>query len=627
MKNASAQAAPPPVAACLAGFAICLVGLWLGSPWFLRFAARRLSGDGVLDVYTCEKAGELAWKLLAAGFLVPLVALTAPAFFSWSPRPRMARFTTLIFLASVMTGFLGLAAVTPYRAAAPRSQPDEIQYTIPAVNALERGRLVMVINGKEFPHYTPIGFQLLLIPFYRVFGTMVGNGIRAVQAGALLSIAGVYAVGAAVAGRRRGLLAALLLVTTPGFIFWTGRIMPTTATLALTLAAVLLLLSFRRRGCVVLAALLGAVSGVQLFMSFNTLFTVPIFFILMLCLAARRRGAGRPYACAAAFILAGFFALLPQLLYQAFAYGSPIRTGYFAWFWQAPPPGVARDIPFTLSRMSYDISILELLSKMGLDARVINPVALLLDLVGLGALYNLAVFALFAVGIAVIGRRRGRGEGVIAGFTALFILINYAAYAFYATPGTRFFIQVVPCMLVIAAEGFCSAYAAVRGRFAPWTRLLLCAALAFSFSGAGGAARDRFFKAAPEPCMYEIALAYGETAGEGSVVVSGISGAYLCHFLPAEKMITWLPVSADVRLASQSGRMLFPVASDELGLLRGHIAAGTPVFIDDYYAGAFAREYRLIEKEFSLERARDVCEYGIFRLREKPHPPRPTEGG
>jgi hypothetical protein len=118
--------------------------------------------------------------------------------------------------------------------------------------------------------------------------------------------------------------------------------------------------------------------------------------------------------------------------------------------------------------------------------------------------------------------------------------------------------------------------------------------------------------------MYEIALAYGETAGEGSVVVSGISGAYLCHFLPAEKEIAWIPLSEDVRLASQSGRMLFPVVSDELWLLHAYINTGRPVFIDDYYAGAFKEEYRLIEKEFSLERARTVCDHGIFRLREKP---------
>lgn len=624
MKRDELSAPGPPLpAACIAGLAAVAAGLLLGSGWFLRLASRA-SADGVLDAYTPDRLGEFSWEIAAAGLLIPLIALAAPAALGGRTPPRKARALAWACVAALMACFIAVAGITPRRASTPRSQPDEIQYTIPAINALERGRLALVINGRDYPPYTPIGFQLILIPFYRLFGTMIGNGIRAVQAGALLSLAGAFALGARALGKTRGLLAAMLLAANASFIFWSQGIMPTTVILALTVGALLLLLAFRdaegggRR--LLLAALLGALSGLQLFVSFNTAVTIPVYLVIMLRLAAGRRGKGGAWACAAAFALSAALALLPQLAYQALAYGSPLRTGYFVWFWREPPPGTPRDFPFALARAPYDFVVLNLLSAMGVDARVVNPVALLLDLAGLGALYNLAVFALFAAGIASLCRRPDRrrgGGGVLAAFAALFFLVNYAAYAFYATQGTRFFLQAVPAVLVIAAEGFCSAYASARGRSAPWRRLLLCVVLACALSGAAVAARGRFAGRAPGPCLYELAGAYRELAGEGATIVSGVSGAYLCHFLPSERGVTVLPVARDVRLARQAGRMLFPVASEEPGLIRGRLAASRPVFTDDIYADAFAKEYRALGREFDLEPVRPVCGHWIYRLREK----------
>lgn len=611
----------PIAAACLAGLLLVTAGLLLESPWFLRFAAARVSDDGVLDSYTCDKVGEFAWKLATAGLLLPLIVLTAPVVLSRRPGPRAARLLAAAGLVAVMAGFLWLSAVTPYQASAPRTQPDEIQYTVPAASVAEGGRLAMTMNGREFPPYTPIGFQLLLIPFYRLCGTGLGNGILLVQAAALLSLAGVCLLGACTLGRKNGMLAVLLLAANPSFIFWTGRIMPTTVTLVLTLATLLLLLVFGRtesgRGRTLVAALLGAVSGAQVTVSYSTILIAFVVFILLLRASAERRGAGDARVCGAAFLLAACIAFLPQMAHQYRAYGSPFKIGYFVWFWGSPPPGTARDIPFTLARMRHDTLLLDLLSTCGFDARVRYPVALLLDLSGLGALYNLAVFTLFAVGIAALRRQRAPSTRVVAGFIALFGLFNCAAYAFYATPGTRYFLPVVPCVLVIAAEGFLVAFAAARNRAAACLCLLPCALLAFALSGAAGAARERVVGSPPAPCLYELATAYEEEAGEGTLVVSGVSGAYLCRFFRPGKGIVWLPVSRNVRLARQAGRPLFPVASEEPGLIRRHLSAGGVVLADEFYRTDFEEEYAALEKEFVFERVREVCGHGMYRLRAK----------
>jgi 4-amino-4-deoxy-L-arabinose transferase-like glycosyltransferase len=616
----SAEGATLP-AACLIGAATLAAGLLAGSPWCARFVAARLSVDGALDPYTVDLLGAFSLALVIAGALIPLISAAAPAFLRWTPPSRAsANALAAAGLAATMALYAWLAFIPPYNAAAPRSQSDEIQYTIPAVNAIERGRFVMVINGREYPPYTPLGFQLLLVPFYRIFGTMLGNGIRAVQVCGLLSVAAVYALGAAALGRRRGLLAALLLSTNPALIFWSKGIMPTTANLALTAAALLLLISLWRSeggGRVAIAAALGVVAGLQLLLSYSTSFVAPALFVLVL--AAPWRGRRAAAACSAAFALGAFAAMAPQLVYQYSVFGSPLRSGYLAWIHQAYPPGSPRSEPFQLPfvRIQHDWRLLELAARAGFNARVSNPAAMMLDMAGLGDLYNLAVFLLFAAGCAFLRGRRDAGAAVLLLSTGVLALSHFAGFAGYIYATTRFFIQILPCVLPLCAEGFIAGYRAARGGGGRWARLLLCSLLAFAVSGASGAAWRKAARRDREPCMYEIARAYGEIAGGGGAVVSGICGAYLCHFFPPDAGVKWLPVSIWARFARYEGRLVAPVASEEPRLLHGLLAAGTPVFMDDYYARSFPREYRLVEEGFSTSPVREVCGYRIYRLGEK----------
>lgn len=606
-------------AACAVGASIALAGLALGSPAVLRFIAAHASRDGILDPYTIWKIRDLALKLSAAGILVPAAALLGTLLIA--PGRVCRRVFAWAALAAVAAGYCAAVDIGPHHAARMRSKPDEIQYAVPALNLLALGRPVMVMNGREYPPITPLGFQCVLAACYRVVGTMIGNGIRAVQAGAVLSIIGVYLLGTSVRGRVRGLLAALLLAANPCFIFWTQGIMPSTVILALTIAAGLVLCRMARGEGAASgtggAALLGLLTGALLLLSFSHVFVAPATFFAMLY-ASRTRG--RAGARALAFCLAAFAVVLPQLLYQHAAYGGFLTTGYYSWFWTSAP-GEGVNLPLSWQRRTYDVLLLEILGKLGFDARVNSLGVILLDVLGVGALYNISVFALFVVGLAAVRRRNaGRAYGSLLLFLGLFAALNTPAYAFTYLEATRHFLQAVPFVLIVCADGFCDAFERRDGACVS-RRIAVCVCLAFSCSSAMDLARGPFQNAAEPPNMYDIARGYEEIAEGGSLVVSGIPGAYLSVFIPAGRNVLWLPFAKDKRLTIKDGRPLVPGAGEGIDLVTRCVAAGRTVYLDDWGEARYPAEYRRIRERFACAPVRKGNGWEIVRLREKEPPP------
>jgi 4-amino-4-deoxy-L-arabinose transferase-like glycosyltransferase len=479
-------------AACLVGFLVSIAGLFIRSQAFLRFAGVRLSADGILDSYTVARAGTLAAKLFAAGLLIPLIAAAAPWLLRRTPAKRGEGVLAAMAIAALCLGFLWLVDIPPYQAAAMRSQPDEIQYTIPAINLLTRGRLVIVMNGLEFPPYTAIGFQLILVPFYRIFGTMIGNGIRAVQAGVILSLLGTYVLGTIVLGKKRGLLAALLLASNPCFIFWSRGIMPSTVTTMLTIVIALLTVAMARQAAFAHgaagAALLGFITGAQICIAFSYVYVAPAVFIVMLYVLNEGRGRGEVAKHALLFGLAFCGALLPLLLYQHAAYGGFFTTGYDAWYW-ARPPGESPAIRFSLAPRPYDVFLLELIGKLGWDTSVNRIVVFILDLAGLGSLYNIATFLLILSGLRFAWTKApATGYRVLLLFIGLFLAFTAAGYSFLLWAPTRYMLPIVPLVLLVCADGFYSGLEHAEGMGSCFRQLLLCSLLGFALLEGGGCA-------------------------------------------------------------------------------------------------------------------------------------------
>ena len=205
---------------------------------------------------------------------------------------------------------------------------DGADSAIPAVNLLERGKLVLTIFGHDHPPSHPFGLSLLLVPAYVVAGHFLGNGIYAILLCALGSIVVIYVLGVKLGGRWCGSFAALFLITHYGFWQYSQKIMSEVPSVLLLTSVLALVLSVREKReagfrCVVAGAILGFAVTVRYD---NLLWFAPT--------AALLSGAGswRERLRRVGLCLAG---LAPWILllaaYQQATFGRPWRTGYSHW--------------------------------------------------------------------------------------------------------------------------------------------------------------------------------------------------------------------------------------------------------------------------------------------------------
>jgi 4-amino-4-deoxy-L-arabinose transferase-like glycosyltransferase len=166
----------------------------------------------------------------------------------------------VVIVIGLMLMALAAFYVTPEFAA--NLPQDAGDFAIPAVNLLERGRLVGMGYGHEFAPLHPPGMALPLVPAYAIFGHGLGNGIYTVLVSALATITLTYSIGVKLGGRLCGIVAALFLITHYGFWQYSQKIMSEvpSAMIAVTTLALLLRMDDgpeRRLRCLAVGALLG----------------------------------------------------------------------------------------------------------------------------------------------------------------------------------------------------------------------------------------------------------------------------------------------------------------------------------------------------------------------------------
>jgi 4-amino-4-deoxy-L-arabinose transferase-like glycosyltransferase len=232
----------------------------------------------------------------------------------------------MIILGLVLFASFSFYTTPEFAANLPEDGEDS---AIPAVNLLERGKLVLTAYGHDYPPAHPFGLALLLLPAYAVAGHFLGNGIYAILFCALGSIAITYFLGVKLGGRWCGSFAALFLITHYGFWQYSQKIMsevPSVFLLGGVLALVLSVPQERPRGFRYIAA--GAILGFAVTVHYeNVLWSVPAAVLLLLGADSwpeRRRRVGLCLAGLAPW-------LLVLAVYHQVSLGSPWRTGYSYW--------------------------------------------------------------------------------------------------------------------------------------------------------------------------------------------------------------------------------------------------------------------------------------------------------
>jgi 4-amino-4-deoxy-L-arabinose transferase-like glycosyltransferase len=231
----------------------------------------------------------------------------------------------LIVVGLLLLAWFGYFVTPEFAANLPQ---DGVDFAVPAVNLLERGRLVSSAYGHDFPSAHPFGTSLLLLPSYVLRGHFLGNGIYSIFCCAFGAIALTYAIGTRLGGRLCGCLAALFLITNYGFWQYSQKIMSEMPSVSLATAVLALLLASRDRkrpALMWLAA--GGVLGFAITVRYDNILLLAPSFVLLVC-----EDTGRER-----MRLAGSFAvgLAPFIItlaaYHQVTFGSPWRTSYRYW--------------------------------------------------------------------------------------------------------------------------------------------------------------------------------------------------------------------------------------------------------------------------------------------------------
>ena len=231
----------------------------------------------------------------------------------------------LIVVGLLLLAWLGYFATPQFAANLPQ---DGVDFAVPAVNLLERGRLAVSAYGHDFPSAHPFGTSLLLLPSYIVLGHFLGNGIYSIFCCAFGAIALTYIIGVWLGGRLCGCVAALFLITNYGFWEYSQKIMSEVPSVFLVTAVLALLLASRNRKWPALMWLAaGGVLGFAITVRYDNILLLAPSLLLLPWEDTWRERMRRAVSFAVGLV--PFIIILA--VYDQATFGSPWRTSYRYW--------------------------------------------------------------------------------------------------------------------------------------------------------------------------------------------------------------------------------------------------------------------------------------------------------
>jgi len=346
---------------------------------------------------------------------------------SQEPSPRWLRVLVLLGVLA-LGGFLRWTTLA--EVADLRPWPDAIEYEEAARNLHDGRGYLLWIGGDAYPPRYPPGFSLLIAASLPLVGSALGSGIYAVLASALAAIAAAYVLARRTGGFASGVVAALLVATSPLHVQWSRAVMSDVpASAALAWLAVWVLAAVGRDAGLLEHLLLGAACALVASIRQPLLLVVPAAGLVILLFspgAAVTRGR-KVLALGAGVVLGA----LPLLCLNAALFGSPLRNGYDYW----------------VHGQQFALSWAFAPRASGAPANAWYYGTLLL---GGGALYPWTATILLLAGTVMAwrGSRAARALATLGWlFTALFFLFHLP----YFWQWDRFFLPLLPLLAALMA--------------------------------------------------------------------------------------------------------------------------------------------------------------------------------
>jgi 4-amino-4-deoxy-L-arabinose transferase-like glycosyltransferase len=336
--------------------------------------------------------------------------------------------------ALVALGALALVVIPASWRADPFPYPDALEYALSARALADgEGYLIPVLNGRYPPHY-PLGFPLLLVPWYWLPGAGLTAGLYGVALFAVATVVGAYLVGRHTAGTAGGLAAAAAVAFSAKFIDWSHRVMSETATAALVAGVALALarhaVAPTERERDRWAVALGLLCGLGLVTRFPNV-VLPAAVGVALLLDPRVRA--RPIRTAALILAGPVLALAVLAGYAWRTFGDIGMTGYKWWGYQFHA-SLARTFAFTYALRGPGAS----------DRPAPRANWLFYTRDALPQLFPSLLLATAALGLGLALRHRTPATRRVAVFALATTLLTLGLYVLYFFQSVRFVAPLVP---------------------------------------------------------------------------------------------------------------------------------------------------------------------------------------
>jgi len=505
-----------------------------------------------------------------------------------------------------------------FAASLPQDAPD---YAIPAVNLLERGRLVVSAYGHDFPPAHPPGMPLLLLPSYILFGYFPGNGIYAVLLCSVSTVVLTYIIGVKLGGRLCGCSAALFLIAHHGFWQFSRKIMSEVPSALFGIAVFALLLKIRDRkrpglACLAIGAILGFAITIR---NDNVLLLVPAALLLAW------EGAGRERLQRVGLTLVGMVPFLIGLaVYDQVTFGSPWRTGYHYW----GGAGSAKRPLFSAGYITKSgfLRLVPIIDPKNAEGNGTLLIKSLLDQsdttqifgLGAGALWHLPGFRLYqtvvllrttlgAIGLlaCLVGWRTNR---LRQRFLLWLVLITFAYVGFflmYYYRDERFLVRLVPVFCLADGVGVAALLAKWPSKCARATVLVVVGALIGRFMLWNA---QMGFPTGDQQGIYETLTWVASQIEPNAVVVSNFSPLWVDAYIIHGTHRIAVPLGHKYEIPVFIGGDLTPtfispfVASRDPERLRELLHSGLPVYwlIESPWREQAADELETLARSFRL---------------------------
>jgi hypothetical protein len=277
--------------------------------------------------------------------------------------------------------------------------------------------------------------------------------------------------------------------------------------------------------------------------------------------------------------------VLPLLLYQWQAFGSPFKTGYSYWNPLFDDASRIFNLSYLFSPSSPDTT-----PTVAYYGRM---------LLGVDGWFYLAPFVLAVLlGAAAVLRSKSERERHGMLLLGILALANLSIYAVYNFQYPRFVLLTATILTVLGGRGVVELGLVLRGRpsLLPGKRgwaisaiLLLLVTCSLLWTGAQAVRTSYLFRAGVRhvewyeyPWRYEVVRYLDGHTANNAIIISALPGPYVDHYLLKDTARVYMPIKhKGVYYAGKPPARAWLVADEQTELLASQIGQGTPVYMLD----------------------------------------------